>query len=112
MLLKTAFIDERLGHFVTRGSLGTSRTARARAASATPVTSCAPSCGAGSAAIRVRQGQFASGARAAAEAVRLAGPLGDSPTLARALMTLDFARSRVAGRPRPAGNPTRPGDLQ
>ncbi len=94
MLLKSAFIDEQLGHYVTAV-----RSVRRGLRVLEPLD------GAGDevraelwawlAAIRVRQGQFASGAEAAAEAVRRAGPSGDSPTLARALMTLDFARSRL-----------------
>ena len=95
MLLKTAFLDERLGHFVTAV-----RSVRRGLRVLEPVGDDGDEMRAELwgwlAATRIRQGQFAQGLLAAGEAVRLADPLGDSATLARALMELDFARSRVA----------------
>lgn len=94
MLLKTSFIDERLGHFTTAV-----RSIRRGLRILEPVDDSGDELRAelwgALAAIRIRQGRFAQGANAGSEAVRLAERLGDSSTLARALMTLDFARSRL-----------------
>jgi len=102
MLLKSAFIDERLGRYVTAV-----RSVRRGLRVLAPLDRTGDELRAELwgwlAAIRVRQGQFAEGrqgqfaegARAGAEAVRRATGLGDSSTLARALVTLDFARSRL-----------------
>lgn len=96
MLLKTAFIDEQLGRYVSAV-----RSVRRGLRVLEPVDSSADELRAELyawlGATRLRQARFAEAARAGAEAVRLAGPLGDSPTLARALMALDVARSHLEG---------------
>ena len=111
MFLKTAFVDERLGRFaaavrtIRRGLRALEGSAGADADDRR-----AELLG-WYAAIRVRQGRFAEAADASEEAIRLAAGAGESATLARALMTLDYARNSLGDRHRRGRHPTSVGDL-
>lgn len=93
--LKTAFVDERLGNFTTavrsiRRGLRALETVDGDAAAAARAELLG-----WYAAIRVHQGKFGEAVVASEDAVRLASHLGPTATTARALMTLDFARSNL-----------------
>ncbi|CAN0072332.1 unnamed protein product, partial [Phaeothamnion confervicola] len=95
LFLKTAFVDERMGRFVGAvRSIRRGLRAVEQIAGADADQQRAELLG-WYAAIRVRQGRFAEAAAASDEAVRLATPFGDGASLARALLTSDYARNSL-----------------
>ena len=103
MLLKTAFIDERLGRFVAAVRTIRRGLRALDGCSGADADQRRAELLGWYAAIRLRQGRFPEAAEASAEAMRLAASRGETATSARAMMTLDYARNSLGDEVNVAG---------